>query len=475
MNRAVFLIPVLLGNALLGGEIHTFTSNDGKTLQAEFLGLRDSKVSLKLKAGNIVDIPISRLAEPDQAYVKEQAAEGGKLAEQINKAAGHPIADATPLAERDAAVFADRLGLRLESDTKFGKSWRLYASFVKDYKLFGAIPYSIALYSDEDGKVRHASVVYANKGDFGSAAGFGEEHFKQGEETGAGSLAEAMIKDDETVSAALTKVLGAPKEQRFGDSGTRRTIERWDWNGHSFLLSHVEGEYVGLAIMPTADAEAGGRSERRSDAEVKARLQSGIVRKDNGDVYLGEIPMVDQGPKGYCVPATFERAMRAMGIDADMYLLAMVGQSSAGGGTVVELLLENVKSQVYRKGRRTKEEEFKQLKLKDVKRYIDQGTPVMWRMHSVDGFNKLANELTEQREAVKDWTAYAADLAAKSAALISQPKPEENGHLCLIIGYNETTNELAVSDSWGRNYALRWVPVAVADWVSREKIFLILP
>jgi hypothetical protein len=36
--------------------------------------------------------------------------------------------------------------------------------------------------------------------------------------------------------------------------------------------------------------------------------------------------MVDQGPKGYCVPATFERAMRTMGIDADMYLLAMVGQ-----------------------------------------------------------------------------------------------------------------------------------------------------
>lgn len=26
---------------------------------------------------------------------------------------------------------------------------------------------------------------------------------------------------------------------------------------------------------------------------------------------------------------------------------------------------------------------------------------------------------------------------------------KENGHVCLIIGYNKNTDELAISDSWG--------------------------
>ena len=101
--------------------------------------------------------------------------------------------------------------------------------------------------------------------------------------------------------------------------------------------------------------------------------------------------MVDQGPKGYCVPATFERVMRTMGLEADMYLLAMVGQSSAGGGTSVELLLQNVRSQVYRKGRRTKDEPMKQLRIRDLRRYLDQGIPIMWTMYSVDSYNNIAD------------------------------------------------------------------------------------
>ena len=42
--------------------------------------------------------------------------------------------------------------------------------------------------------------------------------------------------------------------------------------------------------------------------------------------------MVNQGPKGYCVPATFERVLRTMGIESDMYLLAMLGGTSLAVG-----------------------------------------------------------------------------------------------------------------------------------------------
>ena len=45
----------------------------------------------------------------------------------------------------------------------------------------------------------------------------------------------------------------------------------------------------------------------------------------------------------------------------------------------------------------------------------------------------------------------------------------------MIVGYNEATNELAVSDSWGPSFERRWVPVPVANWASQGGLFMILP
>jgi len=181
--------------------------------------------------------------------------------------------------------------------------------------------------------------------------------------------------------------------------------------------------------------------------------------------------MVDQGPKGYCVPATFERAMRYMGIEADMYLLAMVGETKAGGGTSVEMLMENLRSQVYRKGRRLKETDVKTLRIRDVKREIDSGIPLLWRMCSMEEYNEIADENTAKRgqEGHADW------LAAKREKVAKYNKPGDNYHLCMIIGYNEKTGEIAVSDSWGKRFELRWVPVEVADWVNNGALVIIQP
>lgn len=451
----------------------SFKSSTGQEMRATFISLKGETVTLRRDDGKLFDLPISRLSETDQTYIRDAAETSGKDAENLNKAAGQKIAPGSAFGELDAAELATALKLRPESTSKHGKSWRLYAAFSEGYTLFGAMPFSVALYSDGNGKVENISIVYANKGDFGSTAGFAQDHFKSTGTAPPGNLEEAMALDEKTITAALTGVLGDGTEQRYGESGTRRTITRWDWNGHAFILSSEENEYVSLAIVSTEMADSGGKSARISDADLKQRLIDNVNRADNGDVIISEIPMVDQGPKGYCVPATFERAMRTMGIDADMYLLAMIGESSGGGGTVVEVLLENVKSAVYRKGRRTKEDEIRSLKMRDVKRYVDQGTPLMWSMHSVDEYNEIADENTSGR-ATGD-ASFRQEISAKAIKLSEKEKPEANRHICMIIGYNESTNEIAVSDSWGARFELRWVPIEVADWASSDKLFMILP
>ena len=47
------------------------------------------------------------------------------------------------------------------------------------------------------------------------------------------------------------------------------------------------------------------------------------------------------------------------------------------------------------------------------------------------------------------------------------------GHICLIIGYNKQTGEIAISDSWGSRFAERWVPAQAARAVSRGGLYVI--
>lgn len=456
-------------------EFRIFRSAAGQEIKARFEGLSGDLVKLLREDGKVFELPKDKLSAGDQAYVLEAATKAGGESKAVNDVAGHEIVTSEPFAKRKAEELAKGLSLQAESQSKYGKSWRRYAARGGAYQLFGAMPNSVALYSDDQGVVTSVSAVYANKGDTGSKAGFGADHFKGGTEASEKGLAEAMAKDEQTLAKALTTALGQPKVQRYGEGKSRRTIQRWDWNGHAFLLSSVEGEYVGLMIVSTETADAGGKSTRMKDEDLKKRLAESVVREPNGDVHISEIPMVDQGPKGYCVPATFERAMRTMGMDADMYLLAMVGQTGIGGGTVVEYLVDGIRSQVYSKGRRTKDESVKDLKIRDVKRYIDQGVPIMWRMCSMDDYNDAADKFTEKRQSVTDWTAYAAEVASTAENFSKREKPDDNHHVCMIIGYNEKTNEFAVSDSWGPRFELRWVPVPVAAWANNGGFFMILP
>ena len=113
--------------------------------------------------------------------------------------------------------------------------------------------------------------------------------------------------------------------------------------------------------------------------------------------------------------------------------------------------------------------------LPGVQSALDQGIPVMWRMCSLDEYNAMANTNTVARENVTDWKAWKKRVAEQAEAFEKRDKIADKHHICMIIGYNAETEELAVSDSWGPRYELRWVPLEVANWVHNEGLFMILP
>lgn len=478
-NPLLFLLCTILAvHPAVGDEFRELTNSAGKTIRAQILKVENGSVSIKMENGQTFDVPLAGLSEADQAALKDWKpdgnstpleATGGVDVAAINEAIGHELFADKMLWDSEPSEVAQRLNWQRESETEISESYRSYPE--KDYRFLGARPYSAALYGEND-KVTAISIVFANKGDSFSTSGSGEEHFIKGEPVPGGmdGVRALMEHDAETIETKLTSLLGEAETTRFGEGESRVAVERWDWAGHSFLLSNVEDEYVSLAIQTVEAAEDRGRTSRVPDSVIRERARGFVERRENGDVVITNIPMVDQGPKGYCVPATAERCMRFLGIPADMYLLAMAGETQAGGGTSVGLLLNNIGTDIKRKGR-SFEIESGELKMRDIQKSIDDGIPIMWALQSTDEFNDTANERTAMRKD-GEWSEYKATVAAAAENPELTPR-SDRGHVVIIIGYNEETNEIAFSDSWGERYLERWITLPEAEIISQNRFYII--
>lgn len=392
--------------------------------------------------------------------------------DEVNAACGAPLFADDNLWDDEADLLAQRLKLPLESLTSDQSSFRLYPA--ADARFFGARPYSQALLA-EDGKPAGLSLVFANKGDaVAHVSGSLDNRDVAGRRSELRDNKEAIEQDAKTLAGALNSLFGTPSNARLGEGREmREKVLRWDWKGHAFLLSSPRGEYVALRILPTDTAGSGGKS-RVPDAVMKERLAARVEHRPNGDVILRDMPMVNQGPKGYCVPATWERAMRYMGVPADMYVLAMAGGTGAGGGTSVENISWAVRDAVTGAGRRMESPPIK-LSPDGVAKFIDEGLPIMWAMFSTDEFNAAADARMRARKDMTDPQTWAASLLEARKAAKKMRKDPEAGHVCMIIGYNKQTGELAVSDSWGPQFAERWVTPEEAKAVSQDSFYVILP
>jgi hypothetical protein len=455
---------------------HTFTSTTGQSVKARILNATADSVTLAGDDNRPFLVKLALLSAPDQALVKRwltlkntpgASANASVTADALNQAIGTPLFTDAGLWQEAPDAVAARLKWPRESETKFSNSFRSYPG--PAYRFLGARSYSNALYG-EDGKTTSLSLVFANKGDF-----FGKEK-RENDEVAADrqhlkALEDAMDADVATISAALTKVLGAPKPQRYGDGVGRSKVLRWDWKGHAFLLQDIEREYVALEIEESAFADAGGKMARVSQITIRDRAKQNVERRDNGDVVVTNIPMVDQGPKGYCVPATCERVMRYVGLPADMYILAMAGKSGLGGGTNFDTLFNGMKPEMASKSRNVTGWRGPMM-MQAIAQRIDDGFPVIWGMYTTPAFNEVVWARTRERKTNTDWAAWKTKMheAAKTSKLAIE---SSYGHGTLIIGYNKTTGEIAISDSWGMRAAERWVTLAEAEQVSQKCFFVI--
>ena len=295
---------------------------------------------------------------------------------------------------------------------------------------------------------------------------------------------------------ALTEISGVEGKKERADvkkTGVKTESWVWSWEGGAARLDagysgkrskgnrpvrrkkkgadeEFEAEFIRVDLGPDADAIAlGGARDKVSRKDIKSSIQ----KDEEGNVWLGGVPMVDQGQKGYCVPATLARVFAFYGMDGvDQHALAALCDSSADGGTsntdmeaAMELIckkfpvkftvLENYSSTIReliplynkiatRKGKPTlslamdspighadpallrsvragKKPQVKKW-LSTIKKSIDSGCPVVWS--TTLGLYSETPEIPQAR----------------------------GGHMRLIIGYNMKEQTVIYTDSWGAGH-----------------------
>lgn len=476
---AFFAAATMLAGGVSELAARNWTDRDGRTVEAELVSADETTVVIRRADGREFTLSRDRLSEADLAYVdaqlkmrevNERTTPARDLlgapawAAALNRALGLRLLADDMLWDDPPVEVAARLRLRPESITPGAESWRAYLK--TPLVVFDAPAYMLALRSEE-GKVAGFSIMFTNRGD---SPAFADRTRPTPVSKAEAQAFQAELKRDfDRLHAGLAAAL--PKAEKEATPAQRRAypgeLAVFTAGEHEIVLQALPLQMLTLRVQPTERSAP----PRLSDEQARQRMKARVTRRDNGDVVIDRIPMVNQGPKGYCVPATFERLLRYAGIPADMYELAALGGTHFGGGTNVTDLVEALDRTVKQAGRKLEDVKVQTPTANALARYIDEGRPLLWSMASTPEFNEFANDYSNARPgAAADLKAWAAE-RKKPAAGISRDRTA--AHLCLIIGYNKATGELAFSDSWGPQFAERWLPAAAVEQASFGQLWVL--
>ena len=102
-----------------------------------------------------------------------------------------------------------------------------------------------------------------------------------------------------------------------------------------------------------------------------------------------------------------------------------------------------------------------------IKPYIDRGQPVLWTVYGPGQFKSLLKKRSADRAAVTDWNDWVSNGLGPARAKAQSLPSRGQAHTCLIIGYNENTRELAVSNPWGPAYNIGWITQEEAHYINQ--------
>lgn len=308
-----------------------------------------------------------------------------------------------------------------------------------------------------------------------------------------GPLAKADFEEIVKMSkAAVTEVMEVePRERKLDKKDTGGVKPRvWEWVSDTCAvrleaLSTGSGrkyvsEFVRMTVMPEKDdLERGGAD----DAVRRSALKEHVKKDADGTVWIDGIPMVDQGEKGYCVPAAISRVFAYYNMDGvDQHALAAICKSSGEEGTTIEDMskaLASISSKFH-----VGVSSWRWLNRKSIeKEYIKQAQKKNVPLGMLDSrvlLEVIKSKPALLRKGLKDIRKYIDNGIPVVWGVMLGLYPEQGlpqsmgGHMRLIIGYNEARQMIIYTDSWGAGHELKAMPLAQACAIS-EVLYVLRP
>jgi hypothetical protein len=232
-------------------------------------------------------------------------------------------------------------------------------------------------------------------------------------------------------------------------------------------------EFIRLKLL-SATAPTNAAPAKLVTPQTIFALRKRVQTLDDGDVLIPDVPMVDQGFKGYCAAAVIARLMRYYGKDFDQHDAAQLAGSTAQEGTKSLGMRDALKRLAQQNGLH-----FQTAQEADLQRLVTDYNlaavlarkPKVALSHNLEAL--LSSMSMDQLLQVRGKKPAAA-MAFKSEiskniatgvpvvwfvylGLFPEPHmwPMRGGHVRLIIGFNKQTGDILYTDTWGRGHELK--------------------
>ena len=430
IHRAVLLVPVTLSMALSGW---ANGQSNPATESAETFMEQMQSGQLICSLDTLTQIPEVWSLTPDRLDAAFSVPKGIKLEQQ-------PYFQ-WMTTSRDRAVFMTQP----------------FTNLRVDLKLFSELSSEEAVVDFLNGKINGITISLYNRGDSGEIS------------------TEEFQRRFKLCGRKISEFLQVRPVERKADPAQGFLSEGWIWNSPRGMAmmeynpeaNHGKVEFLRLRMAPR-DAKGPFAAALQGHAVTAklSELPKNVKKAENGDVYIQNIPMVDQGQKGYCVVATTQRLFEYYGIQADQHQIAQSAGTTAQSGTSSLAMIEVLRKIDYRfktrfkilgmsddeqlvevddrkltVGRKIDEAKF----AKSIHRYIDDGIPLLWTLT----LGKYPEEPPTTKQA-------------------------NGSHMRMIIGYNDQTGQLLFSDSWGAGHELKRITVGNA-YAATNGFFAMFP
>jgi hypothetical protein len=319
-------------------------------------------------------------------------------------------------------------------------------------KLFGEVPQQVQLYIQGE-KVQRLEIIFLEAGNF---FGFREsKNAKYDKSKDAKMIAELEKAEDKALEpkrkefaalfTRLEKDLPVQLEAWCKGPGKRVSIGRvkemrvrgWEFASpdHRFRFTAQDDQLLSITIIPSSD---GGQRLMTREANRKTEVRAHVEKAPNGDVMISNIPMFNQGGRGYCAMGTLAMIMQYYGMNINVDQLAARAGYKDGdteNSTIIPIYQAAAKEA--------------KLRYTEPGRFTNKGRPILvWRWFSRERdevHRKFKQDFAAQPELVLP------DPRKDREDKRSWPDKSTGGHASLVTGFNKERSEIIFAESWGEN------------------------